>query len=113
VFEYPRSTVIDAARFDPRLHAAAEEFKLARGQVLLPVFSARGRPPDEFLEGLNAFVVRYAVPLVVVTGWPIIEWIPDSVGCLLTYGTSPQVSAAASAVLSGNAEARGSLDAVL
>ena len=113
VFEYPRATVIDATRYDPRLHAAEEEFKLAKGQVLLPVFSARGAPPDGFLEGLSAFIERHGVPFVIVTGWPIIEWIPESVGCLLTFGASPQVAAALSAVLSGKAEARGSLDRVL
>jgi len=113
VFEYPRATVIDATRFDPRLHAAGDEFKLAKGKVLLPVFSARGAPPDGFLEGLEAFLVKYAVPFVVVTGWPILGWIPESVGCLLTYGASPQVAAAVSAVLSGKAEARGILDRVL
>ena len=113
VFEYPRATVIDATRFDPRIHGTPEEFEPAKGKVLLPVFSARGAPPEDFLEKLRDFMVEHGAPFIVVTGWPIIEWIPDSVGCLLTYGASPQVAAAVSAVLAGKAEAQGSLDRVL
>jgi hypothetical protein len=113
VLEYPRATVIDAARFDPRSQSDGDVFELARDQVLLPVFSARGVPPDRFLEHLSAFVVRYGAPFVVVTGWPIIDWIPEPVGCLLSFGASPQVAAAISAVLSGKAGALGSLERVL
>ena len=46
---------------------------------------------------------------MVVTGAPLYDWVPQSVGCLLTLGASPQVSATVVAVLSGQKEAGGSI----
>ena len=113
VVDRPQRTIIDATRFDRRSQAGGEVLTLDAGQVLLPVISARGEPPEGFLESLAGLVDRYAVPFVLVTGPPVIEWIPEGVGCLLTFGASSQVAAAAAAVLSGEAEPRGSLGGVL
>jgi beta-glucosidase-like glycosyl hydrolase len=112
VFERARKAVIDAARYDPRAQADRVYPELRPGQVLLPIVSARGAPPKGFLDHLAAFIDRFGAPFVVVTGSPIIDWIPSSVGCLLTFGASAQVAAAASAVLAGTADAQGSLDRV-
>lgn len=113
IFESPQRTIIDAARYDPRSKPAGMVLGLKQGQVLLPVFSARGAPPEGFLDRLGAFVDDFGAPFVIVTGWPFVDWIPATVGCLLTFGASPQVAAAAAAVLSGKAKPQGSLDRVL
>jgi hypothetical protein len=113
VFETPRMTVIDATRYDPRSGAAGIALELEPGQVLLPVLSARGAPPEGFLDRLGAFIDDLGAPFVIVTGWPFVEWIPASAGCLLTFGASPQTAAAASAVLAGKKKAEGSLARVL
>jgi hypothetical protein len=106
-------TVIDVTRYDPRSAAAGIAFELKPGQVLLPVLSARGAPPEGFLDRLGAFIDDLGAPFVIVTGWPFVEWIPASAGCLLTFGASPQTAAAASAVLAGKKKAEGSLARVL
>ena len=81
--------------------------------ALLPFFSARGLPPEEFLNGLTEFVVQRQIPFVVVTGAPLFDWVPESVGCLLTLGASPQVSAAVAAVLAGKKQAGGSIEGLI
>ena len=113
VFETPRRTVIDAARYDPRSRPMETTVVLKPGQVLLPVLSARGAPPQGFLDRLGAFIDEQGAPFVIVTGWPFVEWIPAAAGCLLTFGASPQTAAAASAVLAGKKKAEGSLARVL
>ena len=113
LFEAPRRAVIDATRFDPRSRPAGTVLELQQGQVLLPVLSARGAPPEGFLDRLGAFVDELGAPFVIVTGWPFVEWIPASAGCLLTFGASQQTAAAASAVLTGKNKAGGSLNRVL
>jgi hypothetical protein len=113
LFEQPRKTVIDAALFDPRTRPGRVDLELRKGQLLLPVVSFRGAPAERFLEDLAEFIDRHGAPFVVVTGSPIIDWIPPAVGCLLTFGASAQVAAATTAVLAGTAVAEGALDRVI
>jgi hypothetical protein len=90
-----------------------KDFRVAEGSVLVPLFSVRGVPPERFLEDLTEFCERHAAPFVVVTGWPLVDWVPELAGCLITFGASAQVGAAAAAVLAGEVEARGSFADVL
>jgi beta-glucosidase-like glycosyl hydrolase len=81
--------------------------------IVVPVFSARGIPPRSFLEGLVALIERQRSPLVIVTGWPLVDWVPETVGCLVTLGASAPVAAAVAGVLSGDAEATASLEGLV
>ena len=73
----------------------------------VPVLSFRGLPPEEFRQSLCDFIAQGRVPMVIVTGWPKVDWLPDEVGVLLTFGASQQVAAAAGAILAGQNEAVG------
>lgn len=112
VIDRPQRTIIDATRYNPRSRGNGETMELNADQVLLPVVSLRGEPPDGFLEHLARFVDRHGAPFVVVTGSPMVDWVPSGVGCLLSFGASAQVAAAVSAVLAGKATAQGTADAV-
>jgi beta-glucosidase-like glycosyl hydrolase len=81
--------------------------------LLLPVFSARGVPSDDFLSALTGFLDKRRVPLVIVTGWPLVGWLPEAVGCLVTFGASAPVAAAVANVLSGDAEPTATLEGLL
>jgi beta-glucosidase-like glycosyl hydrolase len=113
VFEAPQRAVIDVTRYDPRTHRGESSFEVKQGQLVVPILSARGAPPEGFLDHLGAFADEVGSPFVIVTGWPFVEWIPASAGCLLTFGASPQTAAAAAAVLSGRQKPPGSLDLVV
>jgi len=113
IFEPPTSTVMDAALFDPRETNGYETYQVPANAVVLPVFSTRGMPHPGFMEGLESFVRGVRAPFVIVTGWPIFDWVPDPVGVLLTLGASPQVAAAVCPVLMGEREALGSLVDIL
>lgn len=110
VLDRPHRAIIDATRYDPRSRGKGDVVELEAGQVLLPVVSLRGAPPEGFLEHLAAYIDDLGAPFVVVTGSPLVGWIPSAVGCMLTFGASSQVAAAVSAVLSGTAEACGRAD---
>ncbi|UCH82763.1 MAG: glycoside hydrolase family 3 protein [Candidatus Latescibacterota bacterium] len=84
----------------------ADGFEVSEGTSVVPVFSVRGTPPEVFFANLTEFCERHNVPFVLVTGWPLLDWIPSSAGCLVTLGASAQVAAAVSAVLAGETEAR-------
>jgi hypothetical protein len=77
------------------------------------VFSARGAPPQEFIGGLERFIGIFPSSLVVVTGWPLIEWIPPDTGALVTFGASMQAASAAAAILAGEAIAQGIMARVM
>ena len=81
------------------------------GQVLLPVFSSRGRPPDDFLARFAAFLKLHQPPLVIITGYPVAAGLPGSMGRLYTFGASPQNAMAAVRVLSGDLKPRTELPA--
>ncbi len=105
-----RELVLDAQR---ATGADLSAERLPDDAAVLPLFSARGRPPEESLNILAEFVTQRPVPFVVVTGAPIYDWVPESVGCLLTLGASPQVAAAVAALLAGQAQATGSLEGLV
>jgi hypothetical protein len=86
---------------------------LPEGAVVIPVVSFRGAPPESLNDELREFVDRFTVPFVIVTGWPIVGWISEPIGCMVTFGCSAPVAAAAAAVLSGEAEAGGSLEGIV
>ena len=86
---------------------------LAGDALLLPVLSARGTPPEAVLGKLSDFVEQRQVPFVIITGWPIIDWLPETTGALVTLGASPPVAAATAGVLAGETQATGSLSHVL
>lgn len=80
---------------------------------VIPLVSLRGAPPVEFMEGLTAFIDTRPCPLVLVTGWPLIDWIPSDTGALLTLGSSRQVAAVTASILSGETSAAGVPERVL
>lgn len=86
---------------------------LPHGAAILPVFSARARPPEVFMEMLGRFIEQQQTPFVIVTGAPVYDWVPEEVGCLLTLGASPSTGSAAAAVLVGEARAAGKIDGLL
>jgi beta-glucosidase-like glycosyl hydrolase len=89
------------------------QFKPPGGTVVIPVLSTRGVPPDDFLDGLSAFVDQQGVPMVIITGWPVFEWVPELVGALLTLGASPPVASALADVLTGKAKPVGSIEGLV
>ena len=96
--------VIDATRY------TGEEtfgFYLSGDEELVLAFSCRGEPPDEFLDKLGAFVRRFEPAVVLVLGWPVLNWIPEESRALLCFGASTQVASAAARILAGEADARG------
>jgi beta-glucosidase-like glycosyl hydrolase len=93
--------------------AGGVEFKPPEGTIVVPVLSARGTPPDDFLDGLSAFAERQGVPMVIISGWPVVAWVPETVGALLTLGASPQVASALADVLTDKAKAVGSIEGLV
>jgi beta-glucosidase-like glycosyl hydrolase len=107
VFLSPETTDSVTGAPIPHSRIRADGFQVSEGTDLVPVFSVRGTPPEIFFENLTEFCERHAVPFVLVTGWPHLDWIPESTGCLVTFGASVQVAAAVSAVLAGEADGQG------
>jgi beta-N-acetylhexosaminidase len=93
--------VVDAARFTG---AEATPFEPSGDENTVVVFSCRGKPPVEFLSDLEAVAKRYEPAVVLVLGWPVTEWVPETTPVLLCFGASPQVASAAAEVLSGKRE---------
>jgi beta-glucosidase-like glycosyl hydrolase len=81
-----------------------EDFTVSQGMTLLPVLSSRGVPPEDWLAKFEEFLSLHHVPFIIVTGWPLAQELPQSIGRLYTFGASPQVASAAAAVLSGAIE---------
>ena len=100
-----RTTPADA---DDAVPPRKQSASLPEDAVIVPVLSFRGAPPESFSQPLVDFVAQGRVPMVIVTGWPVIDWLPEDVGVLVTLGASAQVAAAAAAVLAGQAKAVGS-----
>jgi beta-glucosidase-like glycosyl hydrolase len=97
-------SVIDAARFTGRENLG---FHVSGDEDLVVVFSCRGAPPEEFLNGLGRFAARFQPIAVLVLGWPVLDWIPESTPALICFGASPQVASAAARILAGEVEAKG------
>jgi beta-glucosidase-like glycosyl hydrolase len=93
--------------------AVVEKERLPNDAAVIPVLSCRGKPPDAFLNLLSDFIEQRQVPFVIVTGWPVIDWVPDTVGCLVTLGASPPVAAVTAAVLAGEAETTATLKGLI
>jgi beta-N-acetylhexosaminidase len=98
---------------EPQVDITKASDRLPENTSVLPVLSVRGTPPEEFLVQLTEFTEQRQVPFVIVTGWPVVDWIPESVGVLLTFGASQQVAAAVAAVLAGQAQASGTLQGLV
>ena len=81
--------------------ARKERSDLPEEAVVIPVLSFRGLPSEAMRQELSDFIEQRGVPLVIVTGWPAVDWIPEQTGVLLTFGASPQVAAATAGVLAG------------
>jgi beta-glucosidase-like glycosyl hydrolase len=96
--------VIDATRYTGR---ETMGFHLGGDEDLVLVFSSRGTPPPEFLDGLGAFAARFEPAVVLVLGWPVVDWIPEASPALMCFGASPQVATSAARILSGEAQAIG------
>jgi len=109
VFAPPSVSTAAIGEEDRNVRAPA----LPEEALIVPVFSSRGVPPDQFLERLTEFVEDRHVPFVIVTGWPETSWIPESVGCLITLGASGPVAAVAGAILAGETAAMGPPEGVV
>ncbi len=92
--------------------AVAEDFAVPEGVTLLPVLSSRGVPPEDWLAKFEEFLLRHQVQFMIVTGWPLAQELPQSIGRLYTLGASPQVASVTAAVLSGAIEPLRSMPAV-
>lgn len=99
--------VIDAARYTG---AETAGFHLAGDEDLVLVFSSRGTPPPEFTASLGSFASRFDPAVVMVMGWPVVDWIPEDSAVLLCFGASPQIASAAASILAGEAGAVGRTD---
>jgi hypothetical protein len=99
--------VIDATRFTGQERMG---FHLTSDEELVLVFSCRGESPVEFIDSLGSFAGRFEPAAVLVLGWPILDWIPESTPALLCFGASTQVASAAASILAGEAAARGRID---
>lgn len=104
------ATVIDAARWGG---GPAASFDVGPGERLVVVVSARGTPPEEFLAGLGEFSENASPAAVVLTGWPVTDWIPDGTPVLWSLGASTQAASAVAGVLAGRVEPREVPDGLL
>ena len=93
-----------APQAEETAEAITEDFTVPEGLTLLPVLSSRGIPPEDWLANFEEFLLLHQVPFIIVTGWPMTEELPQSIGRLFTFGASPQVASAAAGVLSGSVE---------
>ncbi len=92
--------VIDASRYVRG--QGGDGFELEPDQDLVLLFSARGVPDEEFMAGLQRLADLHDPALIIVTGWPILDWIPDGVPTLVTAGASVHVARAVVRVLTGD-----------
>jgi beta-glucosidase-like glycosyl hydrolase len=114
VVERSEGGVIDAARFSPFDNPSPSgSLDLRSGEELVIILSSRGVPSEEFLAALQTFGDDSAPAAVVLTGWLVADWIPDSTPILWTLGASTHVAAALAPILSGEAEPEGRLAGLL
>jgi beta-glucosidase-like glycosyl hydrolase len=109
VLQRERTTVVDASRYtgEPATMPAAA------GDDVVLVVSARGVPSEEFSLGLSALADAFNPLAVVLTGWVVDDWVPETIPVLVSLGASTQVAAAVAQVLAGTATPEGSLDGLL
>lgn len=106
-----RPTVVDASRYAGG--GSASTLDLTGGELIVMVLSARGEPSEAFRAGLQRFGEEFEPALVIVTGWPVTDWIASRTPTLLTLGTSPQVGSAVAEILADEAQPSGSVDGLL
>jgi beta-glucosidase-like glycosyl hydrolase len=82
-------------------------------EPIIPVVSSRTRLSEDASVSMTRFLEERHIPFVIVTGVPVTDWVPESVGCLVTLGASAATGTAAAAVLSGAARASASLARLL
>jgi hypothetical protein len=104
-------TVMDASRYAGG--SGETPVTIEADEDIAIVYSARGRPPEAFTAGLQAFAEASEPGLVIVAGWPLFDWIPEGVPTLASLGASPQAAAAVAQILLGATEPAGSLDGLL
>jgi beta-glucosidase-like glycosyl hydrolase len=97
--------VIDATRYTGKEMISL--FEVPAEAELVIVFSSRGMPSEDFLASLQAFAERNEPAAVLLTGWPVTGWIPESTPVLLCFGASSQVASAAAEILAGNTQPAG------
>jgi hypothetical protein len=109
VMQRERATVVDAARYAP----GPGPLEALEVEDAVFVFSARGTPPEEFALGLAAFAETYRPVAVVLTGWIVDDWVPESTPVLAALGGSTQAASAVAQVLAGTLVPEGSLAGLL
>ena len=107
-----KPAVVDAARAGAGA-AGMDNFEMPADVELIMVLSMRGIPGEDFMGALQTFAERYDPSVVLLTGWPVTDWIPEGCRVLVCLGASPQVASAVADVLSGAAEAPGNIDGLL
>jgi hypothetical protein len=103
-----RATVVDAARF-----TGGSPMRSVEGEEIVIVLSARGAPSEEFVLGLSALADEYHPVAVVLTGWVIDDWVPETTPVLISLGASTQAASAVAQVLAGALTPEGSLAGLL
>jgi hypothetical protein len=104
-----RTTVVDAARYAP----GPGPLEAMEIEDAVFVFSARGALSEEFAMGLAAFAETYRPVAVVLTGWIVDDWVPESTPVLAALGGSTQAASAVAQVLAGALVPEGSLEGLL
>jgi beta-glucosidase-like glycosyl hydrolase len=103
--------VVDAARFSrfdgttPR-----DTIELGEDEDLLVVFACRGTPSEEFMAALQTFSEDVSPAVVIVAGWPVSDWVPESSAALWSMGASVQAASAVAQILGGHADPEGNLE---
>jgi beta-glucosidase-like glycosyl hydrolase len=109
VLQRERATVVDAARFA----GGGSPMRSLDGEEIVIVLSARGAPSEEFMTGLSALADEYHPVAVVLTGWVIDDWVPETTPVLISLGASTQAASAVAQVLTGVLSPEGSLAGLL
>jgi len=117
VIETGEGGVVDAARFSrfSRFDDAAQTGAIEVGpdEELVIVLSSRGVPAEEFMAALQTFAEDTSPSAVVLTGWLVTDWIPESAPVLWSLGASTPVAAVVARILSGDAEPAGRIDGLV
>ena len=96
--------VIDATRYTGQ---ESFGFHVSGNEDVVIAFSCRGAPPEEFVDNLASFARRFQPAVVLVLGWPVLDWIPEDSAAVLCFGASSHVASAAARLLAGEIEPQG------
>jgi beta-glucosidase-like glycosyl hydrolase len=97
-------SVIDATRYTGH---ESFGFHVSGAEDVVLAFSCRGAPPEAFVYNLQAFARHFEPAVVLVLGWPVLDWIPEGSPAVLCFGASSHVASAAARLLAGEIEPRG------